>query len=177
MIMNSLLPYGFLRMNSQLQVRINSQIRYFPIAPGVQLQFAGWTFTDGVKGSALLLPVFVSPVTGFVFALNIGFVPTVVASGVIGTLNKLLAPALIGPGLVHVTVGAVVEHVQPLLVKFVGEVTPLGNVIVVVIMPGAGAFPILATVIGKLLGWPATKAGVGCPIVVVKSGAVAKQTL
>jgi hypothetical protein len=106
----------------------------------------------GVKGVAALLPVIISPVTGFVVALNIGFVPTVVASGVIGTLNKLLAPALIGPGLVHVTEGADVEHVQPLLVKFVGAVTPLGNVIVVVIMPGAGAVPILATVIGKLLG-------------------------
>jgi hypothetical protein len=99
----------------------------------------------------LLFPVFVSPVTGVVVPLKTGFVPTIDAFGVMGTLNKLLPPAAIGPGLVQVTVGEAVEHVQPLLVKLTGAVTPVGNVIVVVIMPGAGAVPILATVIGKLL--------------------------
>ena len=100
----------------------------------------------------MLLPVFVSPVTGFVVALNIGFVPTVVTSGVTGTLNVLLAPAAIGPRLVQVTVGAEVLHVQPLLVNMGGAVTPLGNVIVVVIMPGAAPLPLFVTVIGKSLG-------------------------
>ena len=99
----------------------------------------------------MLLPVFVSPVTGFVVPLKIGFVPTIDAFGVIGILNKLLAPAAIGPALVHVTEGADVEHVQPLLVNVAGALTPLGSVMVVVIMPGAAPFPILATVIGKLL--------------------------
>jgi hypothetical protein len=100
---------------------------------------------------AALLPVIVSPVTGFVVALKTGFVPTVVILGVTGTSNVLLPPTAIGPGLVQVTDGADVEHVQPLFINVGGAVTPVGNVIVVVIMPGAAPFPILATVIGILL--------------------------
>jgi hypothetical protein len=110
------------------------------------------TGTKVVVGGAALFVVTVSPVTGFVVALNVGFVPDNDAFGVIGTKKVLSRPALMGPEFVHVTVGAVVEHVQLLLVNVAGAVTPTGNVIVVVIMPSAGAFPILATVIGKLLG-------------------------
>ena len=105
-----------------------------------------------VIGVAALLFVTVSPVTGFVVALNVGFVPDKDAFGVIGTKKVLSLPAAIGPALVQDTERTVVEHVQPLLVKFAGAVTPVGNVMVVVIMPGAEPVPILATVIGKLLG-------------------------
>ena len=102
----------------------------------------------------MLLPVLVSPVTGFVVPLNIGVVPMIEMSGVTGTLNVLFAPAAIGPGLVHVTVGADVVHVQPLFVNVGGAVTPVGNVIVVVIMPGAAPLPTFVTVIGKSLDCP-----------------------
>ena len=106
---------------------------------------------EGVIGAAALLPVFVSPVTGVVVALNVGDVPEVEAFGVTGTLNVELPPATIGPELVQDTEGVVVEHVQPLFVKFAGAVTPVGKVIVVVIGPEAEPVPIFATVIGKLL--------------------------
>ena len=106
----------------------------------------------GTIGVAELLPVTVSPVTGFVVAVNVGFVPIIVAFGVTGTLNVLLPPAAIGPALVQTTDGAEVLHVQPLLVNMGGAVTPLGNVIVVVIMPGAAPLPLFVTVIGKSLG-------------------------
>ena len=105
-----------------------------------------------VVGVAALLLVIVSPVTGLVVALNVGFVPDNDAFGVIGTKKVLSLPAAMGPEFVQDTEGVVVEHVQPLLVKFAGAVTPIGNVIVVVIIPGAEAVPIFATVIGKLLG-------------------------
>ena len=107
---------------------------------------------DDVIGVAALLAVFVSPVTGVVVALNTGDVPEVEAFGVTGTLNVLLPPAAIELGFVHVTEGVVVEHVHPLLVKFVGAFIPVGKVIVVVIGPVAEAVPILATVTGILLG-------------------------
>ena len=95
------------------------------------------TGIDVVVGVAALLLVIVSPVTGFVVALNVGFVPDKDAFGVIGTKKVLSLPAASGPALVHVTVGAVVEHVQVLLVKVAGAVMPAGNVMVVVITPGA----------------------------------------
>lgn len=114
-----------------------------------------------VVGVALLLPVFVSPVTGVVVALNVGFVPTTDASGVTGTMILMLSPAAIGPGFVHVTVWPLVEHVEPLVVKFAGADVPVGNVIVVVIMPGAGPVPTFLTVICTSLGWPTVKVGDG----------------
>ena len=107
---------------------------------------------DAVMGVAALLAVFISPVTGVVVALNAGDVPDVEAFGVTGTLNVLLPPAMIGPAFVQVTEGVVVEHVHPLLVKFVGAFIPVGKVIVVVIGPAAEAVPILATVTGISLG-------------------------
>lgn len=122
---------------------------------------AGATGDVVAVGVAVLLLVFVSPVTGFVLALNTGFVPTIDAFGVTGTKKVLSLPAAIGPKLVHVTEGAVVEHVQPLLVKVAGAVTPVGNVIVVVMMPGAAPVPIFLTVMGKLLVTPTCKVGDG----------------
>jgi hypothetical protein len=143
---------------------------YLLIVDGSQLQFSGKTLSVGVNVGDTLLPVFVSPVTGVVVAVNVGFVPTVVAPGVTGTLNVLLPLDAIGPGLVQVTEGADVEHVQPLLVKVAGAVTPAGNVIVVVIIPGAEPVPTFATVIGKSLGCPTVNGVNGCPTVVVISG-------
>ena len=105
----------------------------------------------GVIGAAALFPVFVSPVTGVVVALNTGDVPEVEAFGVTGTLKVLLPPAAIGPAFVQITEGVVVEHVQPLFVNVAGAVTPVGKVIVVVIGPIAGPVPTFATVIGKSL--------------------------
>ena len=98
-----------------------------------------------------LFVVLVSPVTGVVVAVKVGVVPTVAADGVTGTLKVLSRPALIGPGLVHVTDCATVEHVQPFCVNVAGAETPVGNVMVVVITPGAAPFPMFATVTGKSL--------------------------
>ena len=145
-------------------------IYYLPIPPDIQSQLAACTAGFATNGVALLLVVFTSPVTGVVVALNVGVVPTIVALGVTGTLNVLLPPAAIGPAFVQVTEGVLVAHVQPLLVKLVGAVTPVGKVMVVVIGLVVAPVPIFATVIGKLLACPATKTGLGCPIVVVKSG-------
>jgi hypothetical protein len=119
---------------------------------------------------AVLLFVFVSLGTGLVVAL-IGCVPpAVLALGVTGTLIKLLFPLLIGPGLIHVITELVLVQAQPLLLNDGGDVIPLGNVMIVVIGPVVGPVPILATVTGNVPAWPATRAGLGVPIVVVRSG-------
>ena len=83
----------------------------------------------------------------------------------------LLAPAAIGPGFTHVTVCPDVVQLLPLLVKLAGALVPLGNVNVVVIEPVVAPVPLFVTVTGTLLGEPATNAGEGCPIVVVRSAA------
>ena len=115
----------------------------------------------GVNGVAALLPVAVSPGTGAVVALNIGLVPTAALVGVIGTLKLSELAAVIDTGFVQATVELVVVQLQPLLIKLAGAVTPAGNVTVVLIGPVAVPVPMLATVTGKLLGLPATKAGLG----------------
>ena len=122
-----------------------------------------------VRGIAVLLVVLVSPATGAVVALNTGCVPTVLALGVAGTLKPLLPLALIGPGLTQVTMLLLVVQTQPLLLKLAGAVTPVGKVTVVVMGPRVGPLPLLVTVTGTLLACPTTKAGEGCPIVVVRS--------
>jgi hypothetical protein len=58
-----------------------------------------------------------------------------------------------------------------LLVKLANEVTPAGNVILVLIGPPALPTPILATVTVILLGIPTTMFGLGWLKVVVRSGA------
>ena len=103
-----------------------------------------------------MFAVEVSPVTGVVVALMVGLVPIVVASGVTGTRILILSPAGIGPGLVHVTMRAKVLQVEPLLVKVAGADVPAGNVIVVVMIPGAGLPPMFLTTTGTLLGVPTT---------------------
>jgi hypothetical protein len=119
---------------------------------------------------AVLLAVFVSLGTGVVVAVNGCVPPAVLALGVTGTLIKLLVPLLIGPGLIHVITELVLVQAQPLLLNDAGDVTPLGNVIVVVIGPVVGPVPTLATVTGNVPAWPATSAGLGVPMVVVRSG-------
>ena len=57
------------------------------------------------------------------------------------------------------------------LVNEAGAEVPVGKVNVVAIGPVAGPEPILVIVTGTLLGCPAVNGVVGCPMVVVKSGA------
>jgi hypothetical protein len=119
-----------------------------------------------------LFEVVVSPLTGVVFTVNVGNVPTEVLLGVIGTLKILFAPLVIELGLVHVTTCKLIVQLQPLLVNGAdGGAIPLGIVIVVVIGPLAGAFPILLTVTGMFEVVPAVKAGIA-PTIVTMSGAV-----
>lgn len=118
-----------------------------------------------------LLPVAVSPLTGFVLLLKVGKEPTALLLGVTGTLNVLLAPLAIEFGLVQLTTCPATVQPQPLLENAAGGVIPAGIVIVVVIGPFAGAVPILLTVTGIFEVVPAVKAGI-VPTVVVKSGAV-----
>ena len=62
-----------------------------------------------------------------------------------------------------------------MLVKLAGALVLAGSVIVVVIGPVVLP-PALVTVIGTLLGEPATKTGAGWPMVVVRSGAATVTT-
>jgi hypothetical protein len=121
-------------------------------------------------GLAVLLAVTASLATGAVLALNIGFVPKILALGVTGT-SKVELPA-IGTllGLLQATTLPVVVQLQPLLVKVAGAVTPAGNETVVLIGPDAKALPLLATVTGKALDTPTVKPVAGWPMLVVKSG-------
>ncbi len=100
--------------------------------------------------------------------------PTVLADGVTGIFITavLLGETLLkGPGVLQVTTKARVEQELPLLKKVSGAVVPVGKVSVVTIGPVAGAVPIFVIVTGILLDTPTVKGVVGCPIVVVKSGA------
>lgn len=66
---------------------------------------------------------------------------------------------------------------MPPLLKLAGALVPLGNVNVVVIGPVVGPVPLFVTVTGTLLACPATNAGEGCPMAVVRSyGKVAAAT-
>ena len=114
-----------------------------------------------VIGEAALLLVTVSPGVVVVPLNGPGCVPTVLAFGVTGTWIVLLPPAAIGPGLIQVTVWPLVVQLLPLLLKLAGALVLAGSVIVVVIGPVVGALPLLVTVIGTLLGRPATKLGEG----------------
>jgi hypothetical protein len=117
-----------------------------------------------------------SPLTGVVFTLIEGIVPTELLDGVTGTLNTLFVPFVIGFGLVQVTTCKLIVQLQPLLVNGAdGGVIPLGMVIVVVIGPLAGAVPILLTVTGIFEVIPAVNVGIG-PTAVIKSGAGAADT-
>lgn len=88
----------------------------------------------------------------------------------------MLAPAAFGPGFTHVTVWPLVVQVLPPLLKLAGALAPLGKLNVVVIGPVVGLVPAFVTVTGTLLAEPATNAGEGCPIVVVRSGTAAACT-
>ena len=116
-----------------------------------------------------LLAVMVSPLTGLVVAANAGFVPTILALGVTGTL-KVVEPLIgtftpVGVPLVLVVVQLTVlpdvTHDQPLLVKLAKAVTPVGNVTDAVKMPLYGAVPMFLTVIGKSLEVPAVNVVIG----------------
>ena len=109
------------------------------------------TAVVGVSGLATLLMVLASPGTGAVVALNCGCVPTVLISGVAGTLKVLLLPGAIGPALMQVTVWLAVVQLQPLLLKLAGADTPAGRVTVLVSGPVAGPWPLLVIVMGTLL--------------------------
>jgi hypothetical protein len=113
-----------------------------------------WAATGvlGVSGVAALLPVWVSPATGAVVALNTGEVLTVETDGVIGTLIVLLVPFGMAVLVLQETVELTVWQLQPFVVNDDGAVTPAGNVTVVLIGPAAVAEPTLATTTGKVLG-------------------------
>ena len=117
-----------------------------------------------------MLLVLASPGTGAVVALNWGWVPTVLMSGVAGTLKVLLLPGAIGPALRQVTTWLAVVQTQPLLLKLAGADTPAGSVTVLVSGPVAGPWPLLVIVIGTLLACPTAKLGEGWPTLVVISG-------
>jgi hypothetical protein len=103
-------------------------------------------------------------------------VPTAAFVGVIGTLNKLLAPLVNEFGFVQVTTCELIVQLQPLLVNGAdGGVIPDGMITVVEIGPLAGAVPMLLTVTGIFDVMPAVNAGI-VPTVVVKSGAVPDWT-
>ena len=65
-----------------------------------------------------------------------------------------------------------VVQVLLLLLKLAGALVLAGSVIVVVIGPVVGPVLLFVTVTGMLLGLPATKAGAGWPMTVVRSGGV-----
>lgn len=118
---------------------------------------------------ALLLAVLLSPGVATRF-VKVGDVPTAAANGVIGTVKVVLAALASGPGLEQATLVPVVEQLKPLLVNVAGAVTLAGIVSVVVIGPVVGALPMLLTPTGSELVCPATRAGLGWLIDVVRSG-------
>ena len=71
--------------------------------------------------------------------------------------------------LVQDTLLPVVVQPNPLLVKVAGAVTLAGTVSVVVMGPVVAADPMLLTVMGRLRVWFGNRAGVGCPMDVVRS--------
>ena len=76
------------------------------------------------------------------------------------------------------TTKPLVVQVLPLLVNDAGALKfAFGSVIVVVIGTVVGPVPLFVTVIGTLLGEPATKLGEGWPMTVVKSGAATAFTV
>ena len=83
----------------------------------------------------------------------------------------LFVPLVITAEFVHVAVVPEVVQTQPLLlVGKVPKVVLVGICTTSVTVPTLGPVPILVTVTGIKLGWPATGLGLGWPTVVVKSG-------
>jgi hypothetical protein len=104
-----------------------------------------------VVGAAVLLVEELSPGIGATSPVNVGLVPTIVALGVIGTLNVVDVPLAKAEEVLQLTTDPAVMQLQPLLVKLAGAVTPVGKLTVTANGPPAEAVPTLETVTGKLL--------------------------
>lgn len=128
--------------------------------PGARLATGAATGTLGVMLGEALFPGLLSPGL-LTVPLNTGSVLMLLAAGVTGIWIVVLPPAGIVPGFVQVTVWPTVVQELPPLLKLAGALVPSGSVIVLVIVPVVGPVPPLVTVMGTLLGNPATKAGTG----------------